>query len=79
MYGGRGFCDFVLIAIGKMEILYMFYQFQDTVKVIRRYEGWYFIQFYSYYIILYFESDWSHIRPLPSTTLINSLKPNFAL
>ena len=47
----------------------MFYQFQDTIKVIRRYEGWYYIQFYSYYIILYFKSDWSRIRPLPSTTL----------
>ena len=68
MYGGRGFRGFVLMLIGKMEILYTFYQFQDTIKVIRRYEGWYYIQFYSYYIILYFESDWSRSRPLPSTT-----------
>ena len=42
----------------------MFYHFQDTINVIRRYEAWYYIQFYSYYIILYFESDWSRIRPL---------------
>ena len=69
MIGGHGFLGLVLIAIAKMEILYTFYQFQDTIKVITRYEGWYYIQFYSYYIMLYFESDWSRIRPLPSTTL----------
>ena len=56
--------------IGKMEISAGFPQLQDTIKTITRYEGWYYIQFYSYYIILYFESDWSRIRPLPSTTLI---------
>ena len=69
MYGGRGFRGFVVLVNEKMEILYAFYQFQGSIKVIRRYEGWYYIQFYSYYIILYFESDWSRIRPLPSTTL----------
>ena len=70
MIGGRGFLGFVLIAIAKMEILYTFYQFQDTIKVIRRYEGCYYTRLESYYIIFYFETDWSRIRPLPSTTLI---------
>ena len=67
--GGRGFLGFVLIAIAKMDILYMFYQFQDPIKVIRRYEGCYYTRLESYYIIFYFETDWSRIRPLPSTTL----------
>ena len=61
---------FVLIAITKMDILYMFYQFQDPIKVIRRYEGCHYTRLESYYIIFYFETDWSRIRPLPSTTLI---------
>ena len=60
---------FVLIAIRKMDILYMFYQFQDPIKVIRRYEGCHYTRLESYYIIFYFETDWSRIRPLPSTTL----------
>ena len=60
---------FVLIAIAKMDILYMFYQLQDPIKVIRRYEGCYYTRLESYYIIFYFETDWSRIRPLPSTTL----------
>ena len=47
MYGGRSFRGFVLIWIEKMEILYTFYDFQDTIKVIRRYECWYYIQLYS--------------------------------
>ena len=38
MFGGRGF---VLIAIGKMEILATSPHFQDEKDVIRRYEGWY--------------------------------------
>ena len=58
----------------KMEISAGFPQLQDSIKLNRRYEGWYYIQFYSYYIILYFESDWSRIRPLPSTTL--KISPN---
>ena len=66
----RGFLGFVLIAIAKMDILYMFYQFQDPIKVIRRYEGCYYTRLESYYIIFYFETDWSRIRPLPSSTLI---------
>ena len=69
MIGGRGFLGFVLIEIAKMDILYMFYQFQDPIKVIRRYEGCYYTRLESYYIIFYFETDWSRIRPLPSTTL----------
>ena len=69
MIGGRGFLGFVLIAIAKMDILYMFYQFQDPIKVIRRYEGCYYTRLESYYIIFYFETDWSRIRPLPSSTL----------
>ena len=70
MIGGRGFLRFVLIAITKMDILYMFYHFQDPIKVIRRYEGCHYTRLESYYIIFYFETDWSRIRPLPSTTLI---------
>ena len=70
MIGGRGFLGFVLIAIARMDILYMFYQFQDPIKVIRRYEGCYYTRLESYYIIFYFETDWSRIRPLPSSTLI---------
>ena len=58
-------------AITKMDILYMFYHFQDPIKVIRRYEGCHYTRLESYYIIFYFETDWSRIRPLPSTTLIN--------
>ena len=69
MIGGRGFLRFVLIAITKMDILYMFYHFQDPIKVIRRYEGYHYTRLESYYIIFYFETDWSRIRPLPSTTL----------
>ena len=69
MIGGRGFLRFVLIAITKMDILYMFYHFQDPIKVIRRYEGCHYTRLESYYIIFYFETDWSRIRPLPSTTL----------
>ena len=69
MIGGRGFLHFVLIAITKMDILYMFYHFQDPIKVIRRYEGCHYTRLESYYIIFYFETDWSRIRPLPSTTL----------
>ena len=42
MFGGRGFRGFVLIAIGKMEILATFPHLQDDIKVIRRYEGWYY-------------------------------------
>ena len=57
-------------AITKRDILYMFYQFQDPIKVIRRYEGCHYTRLESYYIIFYFETDWSRIRPLPSTTLI---------
>ena len=67
MFGGRGFRGFVLTAIGKMEILTTFPHFQE---VIRRYEGWYYTRLESYYIIFHFETDWSRIRPLPSTTLI---------
>ena len=69
MIGGRGFLRFVLIKMAKMDILYMFYQFQDPIKVIRRYEGCHYTRLESYYIIFYFETDWSRIRPLPSTTL----------
>ena len=69
MFGGRGFRGFVLIAIGKMEILATFPHLQDDIKVIRRYEGWYYTKLVIYMMILYFETDWSRIRPLPSTTL----------
>ena len=72
MFGGHGFRGFVLIAIGKMEILATFPHSQDEIKVIRRYlyEGWYYTKLVSYVIIFYLETDWSRIRPLPSTTLI---------
>ena len=69
MFGGRGFRGFVLIAIGKMEILATFPHLQDEIKVIRRYEGWYYTKLVSYVIIFYLKTDWSHIPPLPSTTL----------
>ena len=69
-WGGHGFRGFVLIAIGKMAILTIFLQLQDNIKLIRRYEGCYYTRLESYYIIFYFETDWSRIRPLPSTTLI---------
>ena len=72
MFGGRGFRGFVLIAIGKMEILATFPHLQDDIKVIRRYEGWYYTKVVIYMMILYFETDWSRIRPLPSTTLIHN-------
>ena len=44
---------------------------QDNIKVIRRYEGWYYTRLVSYYIKFRFENDWSRIRPLPTTTLIH--------
>ena len=73
MIGGRGFRGFVLIAIGKMAILTIFLQLQDNIKLIRRCEGCYYTRLESYYIIFYFETDWSRIRQLPSTTLTNSI------
>ena len=60
-YWWAGFLGFVLIAIAKMDILYTFYQFQNTIKVIRRYEDCYYTRLESYYIIFYFETDWSCI------------------
>ena len=71
MFDGRGFHGFVivLIAIGKMEILATLPHLQDDIKVIRRYEGWYYTKLVLYVIILYLETDWSRIRPLPSTNL----------
>ena len=47
-HGGRGFRGFVLIAIGKMEILATFPHLQDDIKVIRKYEGWYYTKLVSY-------------------------------
>ena len=64
---GHGFRGFVLIVIGKMKILAYIPNLQDDIKVIRRYEGWYYTKIVIYIIILYFETDWSHIRPLSST------------
>ena len=49
VFGGSGFHGFVLIAIGKMEILATFPHFQDEKEVIRRYEGWYYIKLISYH------------------------------
>ena len=69
MIGGRGFRCFVLMLIGKIVILAGFPQLQANTKLIRRYEGWYYTRLVSYYIIFHFETDWSRIRPLPSTTL----------
>ena len=69
MFDGRGFHGFVLIAIGKMEILATLPHLQDDIKVIRRYEGWYYTKLVLYVMILYLETDWSRIRPLPSTNL----------
>ena len=69
MFDGRGFHCFVLIAIGKMEILATLPHLQDDIKVIRRYEGWYYTKLVLYVMILYLETDWSRIRPLPSTNL----------
>ena len=69
MIGGRGFLGFVLIAIAKMEIFATLSRIQRNINKIRRYEGCYYTRLESYYIIFYFESDWSRIRPLTSTTL----------
>ena len=69
MFDGRGFHGFVLIAIGKMEILTTLPHLQDDIKVIRRYESWYYTKLVLYVMILYLETDWSRIRPLPSTNL----------
>ena len=66
MFGGHGFRDFVLITIGKMEILATFPHLQDEIKVIR-YGGWYYTKLVSYVIPFYFKTDRSHIHPLPST------------
>ena len=55
MIGGHGFRGFVLIAIGKMAL---FPQLQANIKLIRRYEGWYYTRLVSY-IIFHFETDWS--------------------
>ena len=62
---------FVLMLIGKMAILTIFLQLQDNIKLIGRFEGCYYTRLESYYIIFYFETDWSRIRPLPSTTFIS--------
>ena len=62
-------CTPCLIAIGKMEILATLPHLQDDIKVIRRYEGWYYTKLVLYVMILYLETDWSRIRPLPSTNL----------
>ena len=56
----------------KMAILTIFLQLQDNIKLIGRFEGCYYTRLESYYIIFYFETDWSRIRPLPSTTLTRS-------
>ena len=39
------------IAIGKMEILATFPHLQDDIKVIRRYEGWYYTHLVHYYTL----------------------------
>ena len=59
MFGRRGFHGF---AIGKMVIL-------ATLPLTGRYKGWYYTKLVSYVIIFYLETDWSRIRPLPSTNL----------
>ena len=84
MIGGRGFfgfvvqlsifaivisTKFVLITIAKIDIFPTLPLLQTNIKIIRRYEGCYYTRLESYYIIFYFETDWSRIRPLPSTTL----------
>ena len=51
MIGRRGFHGFVLIT---MEILPLFPQLQDNMKLIRRYEGLYYTRLVSYYIIFHF-------------------------
>ena len=55
---------FYTCVFGKIEILACFPQLQANIKLIRRYEGWY------YTMLVYNIPDWSRIRPLPSTTLI---------
>ena len=60
----------VALLVLRLEKWRFYIQFQDTIKVIRRYEGWYYIQSYSYYIILYFESDWCRIRSLELGSLV---------
>ena len=68
MFGGRGFRGFVLIAIGKMEILATFPHLQDDIKVIRRYEGWY----YTFSILLAYS-----ILKLIGVASAHSLVPTF--
>ena len=60
---------FVLIANAKMEIFPTLSVFQTNINMITRYDGCYYTRLESYYIIFYFETNWSRIRPLPSTTL----------
>ena len=67
-FGWHGFRGFVLTAIGKMEVLATFPHFQNVKEVIRRYEGLHYTHLVYYYNDFYFETDWSRIRPLPSTT-----------
>ena len=46
--------------------------FPNTPTIVEKYKGYegcYYTKLESYYIIFYFETDWSRIRPLPSTTL----------
>ena len=69
MIAGRGFLGFALITMAKMDIFPTLPLLQRSIKIIRRYEGCYYTMLESYYIIFYFETDWSRIRPLPSTTL----------
>ena len=48
MFGRHGFRGLVLIAIGKMEILATFSHLVDDIKMIRRYEGWYYTKLVIY-------------------------------
>ena len=66
---GVAFVVLYLCVFVKIEILTIFLRLQDNIKLIRRYEGCYYTRLDSYYIIFYFETDWSRILPLPSTTL----------
>ena len=68
MFSGCGLHGFVLIAIEKIEILATFPHLQNNIKLMRKYDGWYYTNLVYSYNMFYFETDWSRIGLFPSTT-----------
>ena len=62
MFGKHGYCGFVPIANGKMEILATFPQLQDKINMIRRYEGWYYTKAVLYVTIIISFRNWTKVR-----------------